>query len=53
MVVIVIEAEEPYVVIFFWRKRFEMQTMRVPVGSVPQNKNTQQIYKAVITGRDG
>jgi hypothetical protein len=38
VVVIVIEAEGPYVVFFFWRKRFGMQTMRVPVGRVPQNK---------------
>jgi hypothetical protein len=37
VVVIVIEAEEPYVVIFS-RKRFGMQTVRVPVGRVPQNK---------------
>jgi hypothetical protein len=27
-------------VIFFWRKRFGMQTMRVPVGRVPQIKHT-------------
>jgi hypothetical protein len=38
--VIVIEAEEPYVVFFFWRKRFGMQTVRVPVGRVPQIKHT-------------
>jgi hypothetical protein len=38
--VIVIESEEPYVVIFFWRKRFGMQTVRVPVGRVPQIKHT-------------
>jgi hypothetical protein len=38
--VIVIEAEEPYVVFFFWRKKFGMQTMRVPVGRVPQIKHT-------------
>jgi ABC-type cobalt transport system substrate-binding protein len=39
VVVIVIEAVVgAYVVIFFWRKRFGMQTMRVPVGRVPQNK---------------
>jgi hypothetical protein len=25
-------------VIFFWRKRFGMQTVRVPVGRVPQIK---------------
>jgi hypothetical protein len=37
---IVIEAEEPYVVFFFWWKRFGMQTMRVPVGRVPQIKHT-------------
>jgi hypothetical protein len=37
---IVIESEEPYVVIFFWRKRFGMQTMSVPVGRVPQIKHT-------------
>jgi hypothetical protein len=36
--VIVIEGEGPYVVFLFWRKRFGMQTMRVPVGRVPQNK---------------
>jgi hypothetical protein len=24
--------------VFFWRKRFGMQTMRLPVGRVPQNK---------------
>jgi hypothetical protein len=42
VVVIVIESEEPYVVSFFWaeKKRFEMQTMRVPVGRVPQIKHT-------------
>jgi hypothetical protein len=38
--VIVIESEEPYVMIFFWRKMFGMQTMRVPVGRVPQIKHT-------------
>jgi hypothetical protein len=27
-------------VIFFWRKRFGMQTMRVPVGRVSQIKHT-------------
>jgi hypothetical protein len=27
-------------VIFFWRKRFGMQTVRVPVGRVPQIKHT-------------
>jgi plasmid replication initiation protein len=27
-------------VIFFWRKRLGMQTMRVPVGRVPQIKHT-------------
>jgi hypothetical protein len=27
-------------VIFFWRKRFGMQTVRVPVGRVPQIKYT-------------
>jgi hypothetical protein len=40
VVVIVIESEEPYVVIFFWGKRFGMQTVRVPVGRVPQIKHT-------------
>jgi hypothetical protein len=40
VVVIVIEAEEPYVVFFFWGKRFGMQTVRVPVGRVPQIKHT-------------
>jgi hypothetical protein len=40
VVVIVIESAEPYVVIFFWRKRFGMQTVRVPVGRVPQIKHT-------------
>jgi hypothetical protein len=40
VVVIVIESEKPYVVIFFWRKRFGMQTVRVPVGRVPQIKHT-------------
>jgi hypothetical protein len=39
VVVIVIEAEEPYVVFFFWRKRFGMQTVRVPVERVPQIKH--------------
>jgi hypothetical protein len=38
--VIVIEAEEPYVVFLFWRNRFGMQTMRVPVGRVPQISHT-------------
>jgi hypothetical protein len=37
---IVIEAEEPYVVFFFGRKKFGMQTVRVPVGRVPQIKHT-------------
>jgi hypothetical protein len=27
-------------VIFFWRKRFGIQTVRVPVGRVPQIKHT-------------
>jgi hypothetical protein len=27
-------------VFFFWRKRFGMQTVRVPVGRVPQIKHT-------------
>jgi hypothetical protein len=40
VVVIVIEAEEPYAVFFFWGKRFGMQTVRVPVGRVPQIKHT-------------
>jgi hypothetical protein len=40
VVVIVIESEEPYVVIFFGGKRFGMQTVRVPVGRVPQIKHT-------------
>jgi hypothetical protein len=31
VVVIVIEAEKLYVVLFFWLKRFGMQTVRVPV----------------------
>jgi hypothetical protein len=45
VVVIVIESEEPYVVIFFWRKRFGMQTVRVPVGRVPQIKHTGEGHK--------
>jgi plasmid replication initiation protein len=27
-------------VFFFWRKKFGMQTVRVPVGRVPQIKHT-------------
>jgi hypothetical protein len=46
VVVIVIESEEPYVVIFFWRKKkFGMQTVRVPVGRVPQIKHTCEARK--------
>jgi hypothetical protein len=41
VVVIVIESEEPYIVIFLLaEKRFGMQTVRVPVGRVPQIKHT-------------
>jgi hypothetical protein len=33
-------------VIFFWRKRFGMQTGRVPVGRVPQIKKNTHVRDA-------
>jgi hypothetical protein len=49
VVVIVIESEEPYVVIFsFGGKRFGMQTVRVPVGRVPQIKHTCEGRKYLL-----
>jgi hypothetical protein len=35
-------------VIFFWRKRFGMQTVRVPVGRVPQIKHTCEGRKYLL-----